>query len=104
MWLESGASSLKHWAVAGVIRDETVFKTMNKYLLLLCLAMLPLDPALAQPVNWSALPADPPLTRTDLEKALAPATNTLPRFNLDFPGGTPGDLVLRCNRNSPICL
>ena len=49
--------------------------------------------AIAQPVNLSALPADRPLTRADLEKALTPATNSLPRFDLDFKGGTPGELV-----------
>jgi len=66
---------------------------MKKYLLLLSITMLSLHPATAQPVNWSALPADRPLTRADLEKALVPPTNALPRFDLDFPGGTPGDLV-----------
>jgi hypothetical protein len=66
---------------------------MKKYLLLLSIAILPLHPAMAQPVNWSALPADRPLTKADLEKALAPVSNPLPRFDLDFPGGTPGDLV-----------
>ena len=33
------------------------------------------------------------MTRADLEKVLTPATNSLPRFDLDFPGGTPGELV-----------
>ena len=66
---------------------------MKKYLLLLSIGTLSFSLATAQPVNLSALPADRPLTRADLEKALTPATNSLPRFDLDFKGGTPGELV-----------
>ncbi len=66
---------------------------MKKYLLLLSIGTLSFNLAIAQPVNLSALPADRPLTRADLEKALTPVTNSLPRFDLDFKGGTPGELV-----------
>ena len=66
---------------------------MKTYLLLLSIGTLSFNLATAQSVNFSALPADRPLTKADLEKALTPATNSLPRFDLDFQGGTPGELV-----------
>jgi hypothetical protein len=66
---------------------------MKTHLLLLSMGTLSFNLAVAQPVNLSVLPADRPLTRADLERALAPATNSLPRFDLDFRGGTPGELV-----------
>jgi len=66
---------------------------MKKYLLLLSIGTLSFSLAIAQPVNLSALPDDRPLTKADLQKALTTSTNSLPRFDLDFPGGTPRDLV-----------
>jgi len=66
---------------------------MKKHLLLLSIGTLSFNLAIAQPVNLSVLPADRPLTRADLEKALTPSTNSLPRFDLDFKGGTPGELA-----------
>jgi hypothetical protein len=66
---------------------------MKKHLLLLLgISLLSLHPALAQnsgPVTITALPLPPPylVGRGEEEK------KSLPRFDLDFPGGTPGDLV-----------
>lgn len=55
-----------------------------------CLLALALTPVLAQPV----VPGNErPLTTKDLANFLASSTNSLPRFDLDFPGGTPKALV-----------
>ena len=54
------------------------------------LLALVLTPVLAQPV----VPGNErPLTTKDLAVFLANSTNSLPRFDLDFPGGTPKALV-----------
>lgn len=54
------------------------------------LLALMLTPTLAQPV----VPGNErPLTTRDLANFLAGSTNSLPKFDLDFPGGTPKDLV-----------
>jgi hypothetical protein len=61
---------------------------MKKYLLLLMGgSLLPLNMALAQPVG--VLPSMSPPEGYVLVKD----TNSLPKFDLDFPGGTPKDLV-----------
>jgi hypothetical protein len=86
-------NSLKDLAATGVILGKKPTQIMKTYLLLFFIGTLSFNLAIAQPVNLSVLPTDRPLTKADLEKALAPPTNSLPRFDLDFPGGMPGDLV-----------
>ena len=54
------------------------------------LLALALAPVLAQPV---APGPERPLTTKDLALFLASSTNSLPRFDLDFPGGTPKELA-----------
>jgi hypothetical protein len=55
-----------------------------------CLLALTLTPVLAQPV----VPGNErPLTTKDLANFLANSTNSLPKFDLDFPGGIPEQLV-----------
>ena len=62
----------------------------NSSYLVAGLLALALTPVLAQPV----VPGNErPLTTKDLANFLASSTNSLPRFDLDFPGGTPKALV-----------
>ena len=58
----------------------------NSNCLIACLLVLALTPILAQPVVSG--PERPPAT-----KDLGSSANSLPKFDLDFPGGTPAQLV-----------
>lgn len=58
--------------------------------LLTCLAGLALNSAMGQPLPHPAMPGMPPGAATAPPQAAAPR---LTRFNLDFPGGTPKELV-----------
>jgi hypothetical protein len=66
---------------------ETYIKTMKKYLLLFTVGtLLAASAAVAEPPAYQ-FAIDP---KTGMPVAV---TNTLPRFNLEFPGGTPRELV-----------
>jgi hypothetical protein len=81
-------NSLKGLALAGVYLDETGIQIMKKNLLLLLAASIfSFNLASAQPLgvpsSWQ--PPD--------GYVLVKATNSLTKFDLDFPGGTAKDLV-----------
>jgi len=78
--------------VTCVCLDETEIQSMKKYLLLLlCGSMLSFNLAFAQPGTY---PSSMPPTEKDLgDYILVRATNSLTKFDLDFPGGAPKDLV-----------
>jgi hypothetical protein len=84
-------------ALAGVYLDETEIQIMKKpLLLLLAVSIFLFNLASAQPV--SVPPSMPPpvrgLSDSDSgEYVFVKATNSLPKFDLDFPGGTPKNLV-----------
>jgi hypothetical protein len=64
------------------------FKIMKKHLILsLGGFLLSFNLVLAQPLS------PPPLAKDSSEYAWVKVTNSLPRFDLDFPGGTPKNLV-----------
>jgi hypothetical protein len=66
---------------------------MKTYLsLFLGTSVLLCGAAFGQPY-LNTLPPDRPLTKADLEKILGDQTSSLKRFNLEFPGGTPAELV-----------
>src|SRR5271157_5155688 len=65
---------------------------MKKHLLLfLGGSLLSFNLVSAQTV--SLVPGMPPAAKDSSAYVLVKATNALPRFDLDFPGGTPKDLV-----------
>jgi hypothetical protein len=79
---------LKSSALAGVYLDETRLKIMKKHLFLfLSGSLLSFNLAFAQPSPM------PPMDKDSGEYVWVRATNSLTKFDLDFPGGTPRDLV-----------
>lgn len=84
--------------MTGVCLDETEIHIMKKYLLLLLSgSMLSFNLAFAQPRPYpSAMPPPqsiPPTEKDLSDYVLVKTTNSLTKFDLDFPGGTPKDLV-----------
>jgi hypothetical protein len=86
---------LKGLALAGVYLDETEIQIMKKYLLLLLGGpILSFNLAFAQPVNLSGLSSPmPPAEKDSGDYIWVRTTNLLTKFDLDFTGGTPQDLV-----------
>jgi hypothetical protein len=79
---------LKGLTLAGVYLIETNNQNMKKYLLsLLAVSIISINLASAQPVSV------PPAMSPPDGYILVKVTNSLAKFDLDFPGGTPKDLV-----------
>ena len=79
---------MKGLLLAGVYLDETGIQIMKKHLLLLLSgSILSFNLASAQPVSV------PPAMSPPDGYILVKVTNSLAKFDLDFPGGTPSELV-----------